>query len=52
MLIVLCMIFLIIFIVGLIFLFKQENNNKVKELKEKKLECKLSKWWLYFGKVD
>lgn len=30
----------------------QENNNKVKELKEKKLECKLSKWWLYFGKVD
>lgn len=30
----------------------QENNNKVKELKEKKLKCKLSKWWLYFGKVD
>ena len=30
----------------------QENNNKVKELKEKKLKCQLSKWWLYFGKVD
>ena len=30
----------------------QENNNKVKELKGKKLECQLSKWWIYFGKVD
>ena len=30
----------------------QENNKKVKELKEKKLKCQLSKWWLYFGKVD
>lgn len=30
----------------------QENNNRVRELKEKKLECQLSKWWLYFGKAD
>lgn len=26
-----------------------ENNNKIKKLKEKKLNYKLTKWWLYFG---
>lgn len=26
------------------------NNNKIKELKESKLNYKLAKWWLYFGK--
>ena len=26
------------------------NNNKIKELKEKKLDYRLAKWWLYFGK--
>jgi hypothetical protein len=26
------------------------NNNKIKKLKEKKLNYKLAKWWLYFGK--
>lgn len=26
-----------------------ENNAKIKELKEKKIDLKLSKWWLYFG---
>lgn len=25
------------------------NNNKIKELKEKKLDYKLAKWWIYFG---
>lgn len=25
------------------------NNDKIKELKEKKIDIKLSKWWLYFG---
>lgn len=29
-----------------------ENNNKIKELKNDKLEYQLSKWWLYFGKVE
>ena len=29
-----------------------ENNNKIKELKNNKLEYQLSKWWLYFGKVE
>jgi glutathione peroxidase-family protein len=29
-----------------------ENNNKIKELKEKKLNYQVSKWWLYFGKVE
>ena len=28
-----------------------ENNNKIKSLKEKKLDYLISKWWLYFGKV-
>lgn len=26
-----------------------ENNNKIKKLKEKKLNYRLAKWWLYFG---
>lgn len=26
-----------------------ENNKKIKELKEDKLNYKLAKWWLYFG---
>lgn len=26
-----------------------DNNNKIKELKENKLNYKLAKWWLYFG---
>ena len=29
-----------------------ENNNKIKELKEHKLDYQVSKWWLYFGKVE
>ena len=28
----------------------QENNKKIKELKEKKINAKIYKWWLYFGK--
>lgn len=27
-----------------------ENNNKIKELKESKLNYRLAKWWLYFGR--
>ena len=27
-----------------------ENNNKIKELKEKKIDKTILKWWLYFGK--
>lgn len=27
-----------------------ENNKKIKELKEQKIEAAKSKWWLYFGK--
>jgi hypothetical protein len=30
----------------------QENNNKIKELKEQKLDYQVSKWWLYFGKIE
>ena len=26
-----------------------ENNNKIKELKEKQINGKVHKWWLYFG---
>lgn len=26
-----------------------ENNNKIKELKEDKINIKVYKWWLYFG---
>ena len=29
-----------------------ENNNKIKELKENKLNYQVSKWWLYFGKAE
>lgn len=29
-----------------------ENNNKIKELKNNKLEYQLSKWWLYFGRIE
>lgn len=28
------------------------NNDKIKQLKEQKLNNQVSKWWLYFGKVD
>ena len=27
-----------------------KNNNKIKKLKEDKLDYRLAKWWLYFGK--
>lgn len=27
-----------------------ENNKKIKELKEQKIDAAKSKWWLYFGK--
>lgn len=30
----------------------QENNKKIKELKEEKINKQISKWWLYFGSVD
>lgn len=30
----------------------QDNNNKIKELKENKLDYEVSKWWLYFGQVE
>ena len=29
-----------------------DNNYQIKKLKEKKLDYQLSKWWLYFGKVE
>lgn len=28
----------------------QENNNKIKGLKEEKVNNEIAKWWLYFGK--
>ncbi len=28
----------------------QENNNKIKGLKEEKINNEIAKWWLYFGK--
>lgn len=28
----------------------QENNNKIKCLKEEKINNEIAKWWLYFGK--
>lgn len=28
------------------------NNDKIRQLKEEKLNSQVSKWWLYFGKVD
>lgn len=30
----------------------QENNNKIKELKEEKLNNEVAKWWLYLGKIE
>lgn len=29
-----------------------DNNYQIKKLKEKKLDYQVSKWWLYFGKVE
>lgn len=29
----------------------QKNNETIKKLKEEKLDCEVSKWWLYFGKI-
>lgn len=29
----------------------QKNNEAIKKLKEEKLDCEVSKWWLYFGKI-
>ena len=29
-----------------------ENNNKIKELKEEKINNQTCKWWLYFGKIE
>lgn len=28
----------------------KENNEQIKKLKERKIEGKINKWWLYFGK--
>ena len=28
------------------------NNDKIRQLKEEKLNSQVSKWWLYFGKED
>ena len=28
----------------------QDNNNKIKQIKEEKLNNQICKWWLYFGK--
>lgn len=28
------------------------NNDKIRQLKEEKLNNQVSKWWLYFGKAD
>lgn len=30
----------------------QENNKKIKELKEQKINDEMSKWWLYFGETE
>ena len=30
----------------------QDNNNKIKEIKEDKLNNEICKWWLYFGKIE
>ena len=27
----------------------EENNKKIRELKEDKINLKVKKWWLYFG---
>ena len=29
-----------------------ENNNKIKQLKEEKINNQMCKWWLYFGKIE
>ena len=29
-----------------------DNNNKIKELKEEKINHQVDKWWLYFGKIE
>lgn len=29
-----------------------ENNNKIKQLKEEKINNQTCKWWLYFGKIE
>lgn len=29
-----------------------ENNNKIKQLKEEKINNQVCKWWLYFGNVE
>lgn len=29
-----------------------ENNNKIKQLKEEKINNQICKWWLYFGKIE
>jgi hypothetical protein len=30
----------------------QENNKKIKELKEQKINNEMSKWWLYLGEIE
>lgn len=30
----------------------QENNKKIKELKEQKINDEMSKWWLYLGEIE
>lgn len=30
----------------------QDNNNKIKEIKEEKLNNEICKWWLYFGNIE
>lgn len=29
-----------------------ENNNKIKQLKEEKINNQICKWWLYFGELE
>lgn len=30
----------------------QENNKKIKEIKEQKINNEVAKWWLYFGNIE
>ena len=30
----------------------QDNNNKIKEIKEEKINNQMAKWWLYFGNIE
>lgn len=30
----------------------QDNNNKIKEIKEEKINNQVAKWWLYFGNIE